>query len=159
MSLDVVKSKSVLIHRGLKFFKLLLIITILTSWSLTLNKISTYLFLNTPYPLTIVSILWEKPYVKIKFTTENSSKIHTQKIPYLKVHSKNHFDLIQDDIKHNLTSCFIHKDRVFLHRPFPFQKLIYSVLLSLIYPLILVYLPQFSFKKSCLCDKKSPFNP
>lgn len=159
MSVDVVKSKSILKTRGLKIFKLCLVITILTSWLLTFNQISTYFFLHTPYPMTIVSILWEKPYVTILFKTPNSSKIQTQTIPYFKVFSKNHFDLVEEDLKKELTSCFIYKNKVFLHRPFPFKKLIYSSLLSLTYPLVLIYLPTSSSKKSFFFERKSPSNP
>jgi hypothetical protein len=166
MTLDVVKSKSILKIVYSKCLKAFLVITILIHWSGTIKKIIDYLDLNKTHPIKIETIYWETPLIKIKFTKEGANRLYVKKIPYLKVLSEEHFNEIKDELKSKITSCFYkssHPEKLFLYRPFPFKKIIYSILLTLTYPLAIAYLPKSSMSKSSLIrpsrDKTSPSSP
>lgn len=147
MSLHVVKSKSILKHITLNSLRILLIITILGSWLLTFKKIVDYYALSNKCLINVHEIYWQKPDIKIVFSRHGEGNTQESIIPLLKVHSKKHFDTIKDDLKEKLNEGFYKKnerEKIFITRPFPFKKLIYSSILSLFYLLISFYTPRQS---------------
>lgn len=142
MSLDVVKTNSNFKQTSYKACQTLLIITILISWQQALSKVFKYTSLNQTCPLIIKDIQWKNPDVIISFSTPFSNKITSKKIPYLKIRSSHHFELIKEELKENITRGFYKKNelkKIYIHRPFPFKKIIYAILLTLAYPIFQVY--------------------
>lgn len=147
MSLDVVKSKSILKQVSFKSLRILLIITILGSWMQTLKKVFNYCALSNKCLIIVNEIYWQKPDIKITFTKYGETCEQESVIPLLKVHSKEHFETIKLELKEKLNEGFYKKNdkkKVVISRPFPFKKIIYSTLLSLSYLLLNSYMPRQS---------------
>lgn len=147
MSLDVVKSKSILKQVSFKSLRFLLIITILGSWTQTLKKVVNYCALSNKCLIQVHDIYWQKPDIKIVFSPHGIASTQESIIPLLKVHTKEHFETIKLDLKEKLNEGFYKKNdrkNIFITRPFPFKKLICSSLLSLVYLLLNSYIPRQS---------------